>query len=80
MEQKSIKVFTHFNEDTGTHCYNLFRLVTEIPKMINDEKIMQIKLIVPSEHNQQDINIYNYYKLFSENYIYYIAIKKEVNK
>ena len=77
MENNIIKVFTHFNEDTGTHCYNLFKIVEDIPEKLNDEKVLQQTQVIPSDHNQQDINIYNYYKLFSENYIYYIAIKKE---
>ena len=38
MEQDLIKVYTRFNQETETYCYNLFKIVKEIPDFIYGEK------------------------------------------
>jgi len=77
MEQDLIKVYTRFDEETETYCYNLFKIVKEIPDFIYGEKVVKKIEITPLSHNQQNTTDFNYYKLFSKEGISFVAIKKE---
>jgi hypothetical protein len=77
MEQDIIKVYTRFDQETETYCYNLFKIVKEIPDFIYGEKVVKKIKITPLNHNQQNTTDFNYYKLFSNEGISFVAIKKE---